>query len=153
MEPSFYGDVAIIKAYKADTKGNLIFNKTAKNMNKDFATAASIVIVEVIVKEETSLIKKKKTEEIVEAGEIDPNDVHLPGVFVTKVVKGPKYERRIYTTPKRKVSAESSAGNLFFYLFKKKLNFYIKVKTKLKCKEKKSQKELVKKSKTACISI
>jgi len=95
LEPSFFGDVALIKAYKADTKGNLVFNKTAKNMNKDFATAAKIVIVE--------------AEEIVEAGEIDPNDVHLPGVFVSKVVKGPQYERRIYTTPKRKASAAASS--------------------------------------------
>lgn len=58
MEPSFYGDVAIIKAYKADTKGNVIFNKTAKNMNKDFATAAHIVIVEVRFIKKIFSIKK-----------------------------------------------------------------------------------------------
>jgi len=81
LERSLYGDFALIKAWKADTKGNLVFNKTANNMNQDFVGAAKTCIVEV--------------EEIVEAGELDPNHIHVPGVFVDKVFKGTNYEKRI----------------------------------------------------------
>ena len=81
MEKSIFGDVALIKAYKADKSGNLVFKRTARNFNPNAATAAKICIAEV--------------EEIVETGEIDPDDVHLPGVYVHRIYKAPSYEKRI----------------------------------------------------------
>eukprot|EP00941_MAST-03F_sp_MAST-3F-sp1_P003157 g3157.t1 len=81
MEESIWGDFALVKAQKADTRGNLVFSGTARNFNADMAKAATVVIAEV--------------EEIVEAGEIDPDDVHVSGVYVDRVVLGEKYEKRI----------------------------------------------------------
>ncbi|PRP72985.1 hypothetical protein PROFUN_14648, partial [Planoprotostelium fungivorum] len=75
------GDFALIKAYKADTKGNLIFNKTARNFNPPMATAARVTIAEV--------------EEIVEEGQLHPDEIHLPGIYVHRLVKGDHYEKRI----------------------------------------------------------
>lgn len=86
LEDSIFGDYALIKAYKADTEGNLIFRKTARNFNHDMATAAKITIAEV--------------EEIVEKGQIDPDEIHCPGIFVKRIVKGEKFERRIERTRK-----------------------------------------------------
>jgi acetate CoA/acetoacetate CoA-transferase alpha subunit len=73
LELPFKADVAIIKAKKADKFGNLVFNGTARNFNPLMATAAALVIAEV--------------EEIVETGEIDPNDIHTPSIFVDFLVK------------------------------------------------------------------
>ena len=73
-------DFALVKAWKADRFGNLIFNKTARNFNSMIATAGKITIAEV--------------EEIVEPGELDPNEIHVPGIFVQRVVLG-KFEKRI----------------------------------------------------------
>lgn len=73
-------DFALVKAWKADTNGNLIFNKTAANFNPMIATAGKITIAEV--------------EEIVEAGELDPNYIHTPGIYVHRVIKG-SFEKRI----------------------------------------------------------
>ena len=81
LEEAITGDFALVKAYKADTEGNLIFRKTARNFNHDMATAARITIAEV--------------EEIVEKGQLDPDDIHCPGIFVHRIVKGEKYEKRI----------------------------------------------------------
>ena len=81
MEPAIYGDYALIQGWKADEKGNIVFRKTARNFNPDAATAAKICIAEV--------------EEIVPAGAIDPDQVHLPGIYVHRIVKGERYERRI----------------------------------------------------------
>lgn len=81
LEESIFGEVALIKAWKADTAGNLIYKDTARNFNQDMATAAKCVIVE--------------AEEIVEAGELHPNDIHTPGVYVDRVYKSPAYEKRI----------------------------------------------------------
>ncbi|EFA09594.1 succinyl-CoA:3-ketoacid coenzyme A transferase 1, mitochondrial [Tribolium castaneum] len=81
MEEAITGDFALIKAWKADPYGNLIFNKSARNFNPAMAKAAKITIAEV--------------EEIVEVGQIGPDEVHLPGIFVDRVVKGTKYEKRI----------------------------------------------------------
>ena len=80
LEESIWGDYAFIKAQKADTKGNLVFNKTARNFNQDMVSAAKITIVEV--------------EEIVEAGDIGPDEIHVPGIFVTHVFKGESFEKR-----------------------------------------------------------
>ncbi len=80
LEPSLTADFALVKAWKADTMGNLIFRKTAMNFNPMMATAGKITVVEV--------------EEIVEAGELDPNYIHTPGIYVQRVIKG-EFEKRI----------------------------------------------------------
>lgn len=79
MEEAITGDFALIKAWKADRHGNLIFRKSARNFNPAMARAAKITIAEV--------------EEIVD--EIDPDNVHVPSVFVHRVIKGDSYEKRI----------------------------------------------------------
>ncbi|MBR2174947.1 CoA transferase subunit A [Sphingopyxis sp.] len=81
METGLFADLAIVKAWKADTKGNLLFRKTARNFNPIAATAASITLVEV--------------ESIVPAGEIDPDQVHTPGIYVDRLFAGDKYEKPI----------------------------------------------------------
>ncbi len=81
MERGITGDFALVKAWKADRFGNLVFRKTARNFNPMVATAGKITIAEV--------------EEIVENGQIDPDEVHTPGIFVQKVMQGPSYEKRI----------------------------------------------------------
>jgi 3-oxoacid CoA-transferase subunit A len=80
LEHSIVGDFALVKAWKADTMGNLIFRKTARNFNPMAATAGKITVVEV--------------EEIVPAGELDPNEIHTPGIYVNRVIKG-SFEKRI----------------------------------------------------------
>ena len=74
-------DLAIVKARKADTAGNLVFRKTARNFNPNMATAGKVTIAEV--------------EEIVEAGALDPDNIHTPGVFVDRVIQGSHYDKRI----------------------------------------------------------
>ena len=88
MERSIVADVALVKAQRADTSGNLQFRLTARNFNPAAATAGKICIVEV--------------EEIVEVGQIAPDDVHLPGIYVHRIVHNPHPEKRIEkrtTTP------------------------------------------------------
>ena len=86
MEKALTGDFALVKAWKGDAFGNLVFRKTARNFNPIFATAGKITIAEV--------------EELVDIGEIDPDHVHTPGVFVQRIFQGQNYEKRIenYTT-------------------------------------------------------
>ena len=81
LENSIVGDFALVKGWKADTKGNVMFRKTARNFNPDVATAGKKCIVEV--------------EEIVAEGELDPDHIHLPAVYVDRIVKGEVYEKRI----------------------------------------------------------
>ena len=81
METALHGDFALVKGWKADTRGNVMFKGTARNFNPDVARAARVCIVEV--------------EEIVEAGELHPNDIHLPGIFVQRLVQNDHYEKRI----------------------------------------------------------
>ena len=81
MERSLVADVALVKAYKADKAGNLIFRHTARNFNPDVATAGKITVVEV--------------EELLEVGEIDPNSVHLPGIYVHRIIVNANPEKRI----------------------------------------------------------
>jgi 3-oxoacid CoA-transferase subunit A len=81
MERGLRGDFAFVKAWKGDRWGNLIYRKTARNFNPMMATAADYVIAEV--------------EELVELGQLDPNQVHTPGIFVDAIFQGPKYEKRI----------------------------------------------------------
>jgi len=80
MEEAITGDFALVKAWKADTTGNLVFRKTARNFNPDCARAARITIAEV--------------EEIVPAGQLDPDSIHLPGIYVDRLLKE-TFEKRI----------------------------------------------------------
>lgn len=88
LETALFADVALIKAYKADRKGNLVFRKTARNFNPVMATAAKITIVEV--------------EEIVENGELEADQIHTPAVYIDYLVKGEEYARRIEKRTNRK---------------------------------------------------
>ena len=81
MEQSLNADFALVKAWKADAHGNLIFRKTARNFNPMMATAAKVTIAEV--------------EEFVAAGELPPDQIHTPGIFVQRVVKATNYEKPI----------------------------------------------------------
>jgi 3-oxoacid CoA-transferase subunit A len=81
MERALTADFAIIKAHRGDRHGNLVFRKTARNFNAVMATAGKITIAEV--------------EELVEPGELDPDQIHTPGIFVQRVVVGPSFEKRI----------------------------------------------------------
>ena len=81
LEHALWADFAFVKAWKGDTMGNLIFKGTARNFNPMMATAATITIAEV--------------EELVEPGELDPNQIHTPGIFVKRIFKGENYEKRI----------------------------------------------------------
>lgn len=81
METALVADVALVKAWKADAAGNLLFRKTARNFNPACAMAGKVCIVEV--------------EEIVEIGQIDPDQIHLPGIYVDRIVHNPNPEKRI----------------------------------------------------------
>ena len=81
LEPAFNADFSIVKAWKGDTAGNLIFKGTARNFNPCMCGAAKITIAEV--------------EELVPAGELDPNQIHIPGIFVNRIFQGMNYEKRI----------------------------------------------------------
>lgn len=80
LEAALQADLALVKAYKADKAGNLIFRKTARNFNPMMATAATVTIAEV--------------DEIVDIGDLDPENIHVPGVYVNMIVQAP-VERRI----------------------------------------------------------
>lgn len=81
LEEAFDADFAIVKAWKGDTAGNLIYRLTARNFNPVMAMAGKITIAEV--------------EELVPAGELDPDHIHTPGIFVHRIFKGERYEKRI----------------------------------------------------------
>ena len=81
LEMSLTADIALVKAYKADKAGNLVFSKTARNFNPDCAVAGKFTIAEV--------------EQVVEIGEIDPDDIHLPGIYINRVV--------LNATPKKQI--------------------------------------------------
>jgi len=90
MEHAFKADFAFIKAWKGDTAGNLIFKGTARNFNPNMAGAATITVAEV--------------EELVPAGTLNPNEIHIPGIFVQRIFQGEKYEKRIEQRTVRKRS-------------------------------------------------
>lgn len=81
LEESLTADYSIVKAWKGDTKGNLVFKGTARNFNPVMAMAGRITIAEV--------------EHLVEPGELDPNEIHTPGIFVHRIFEGKNYEKRI----------------------------------------------------------
>ena len=81
LERGIFADLSIIKAWKADESGNLIFRKTARNFNQPMATSAKICVAEV--------------EEIVPVGSLDPDAIHVPGVYVKRIVLGAPYDKKI----------------------------------------------------------
>ena len=88
MERAFESDFAIVKAWKGDRQGNLIYRETARNFNPMMAMAGKITIAEV--------------EELVEVGELDPDQIHTPGIFVNRIFLGTDYEKRIEQVTVRK---------------------------------------------------
>jgi 3-oxoacid CoA-transferase subunit A len=88
LEMAFDADFAIVKAWKGDTMGNLVFKDTARNFNPLMAMAGKITIAEV--------------EELVPAGELDPNNIHTPGIYVHRIFEGENYEKRIEQRTTRK---------------------------------------------------
>ncbi|HVV94804.1 MAG TPA: CoA transferase subunit A [Hyphomicrobiales bacterium] len=94
MERGLRADLAIVKAWKADPEGNLIYRMTARNFNPVMATAADVTIAEV--------------EEIVEPGALDPNCIHTPGIYVDRIVKGAVYEKKIEQRTVRKRETASA---------------------------------------------
>jgi len=91
LETAIRGDFAIVKAWRGDRYGNLVYRNTAMNFNPMMAMAARVTIAEV--------------EEVVEVGSIDPDHVHTPGVFVQRVIQGERYEKRIERRTTRKAAA------------------------------------------------
>jgi 3-oxoacid CoA-transferase subunit A len=89
LELAFEADYAIVKAWKGDTDGNLVFNETARNFNPLMAMAGKITIAEV--------------EELVQPGALDPNNIHTPGIYVHRIFQGVNYEKRIEQLTVRKV--------------------------------------------------
>ena len=90
MEYAFDADFALVKAWKGDTSGNLIYKETARNFNPLMAMAGRVTIAEV--------------EELVEAGELDPNQIHTPGIYVHRIFQGSDYEKRIEQRTIRKLA-------------------------------------------------
>jgi len=92
LERGIFADLAIIKGWKADESGNLIFRKTARNFNQPMATAAKICVAEV--------------EEIVPTGSLDPDAIHLPGIYVKRMIVGSPYHKKIeFRTVRERESA------------------------------------------------
>ena len=81
LEAAFKADFAFVKAWKGDAAGNLVFKGTARNFNQNMCGAATITVAEV--------------EELVEIGILDPNNIHIPGIFVQRIFQGKDYEKRI----------------------------------------------------------
>jgi 3-oxoacid CoA-transferase subunit A len=88
LETGLTADVALVKAWKGDTEGNLIYRKTARNFNPMMATAGSITVAEV--------------EHLVEPGELDPDHIHTPGIFVQRIIQGAQYVKAIEQRTLRK---------------------------------------------------
>ncbi|TVZ56228.1 3-oxoacid CoA-transferase subunit A [Lutibacter sp. Hel_I_33_5] len=88
LEPAFKADFAFVKAWKGDAAGNLIFKGTSRNFNPNMCGAATITVAEV--------------EELVPVGTLDPNNIHIPGIFVQRIFQGEKYEKRIEQRTVRK---------------------------------------------------
>ena len=88
LETALTAEFALVKAWKGDTEGNLIYKATARNFNPMMAMAGTITVAEV--------------EELVPAGELDPNEIHTPGIFVQRIFKGETFEKRIEQRTTRK---------------------------------------------------
>jgi 3-oxoacid CoA-transferase len=81
LEPAIHADLAIVKAWKGDALGNLVFRKTARNFNPMIATCGKVTVAEV--------------EQLVPVGELEPDQIHVPGIYVDRIIQGEKYEKRI----------------------------------------------------------
>lgn len=81
LEPAFKADFAFVKAWKGDAAGNLVFKGTSRNFNPNMCGAATITVAEV--------------EELLPVGELEPNNIHIPGIFVQRIFQGKNYEKRI----------------------------------------------------------
>jgi 3-oxoacid CoA-transferase subunit A len=93
MERGLTADLSIVKAWKGDAEGNLVYRKTARNFNPMMATAGKVTVAEV--------------EELVQTGALDPNEIHTPGIFVDRILKGAVYEKRIEQMTVRQRQQES----------------------------------------------
>jgi 3-oxoacid CoA-transferase subunit A len=92
LERGIFADLSIVKAWKADETGNLVFRKTARNFNLPAATCGKVCVVEV--------------EEVVPAGALDPDCIHLPGVYVQRMIVGSPYDKKIeFTTVRERETA------------------------------------------------
>jgi 3-oxoacid CoA-transferase subunit A len=94
MERGLVADLSIVKAWKGDTEGNLVYRKTARNFNPMMATAGKVTLVEV--------------EELVQPGDLDPDQIHTPGVYVDRIFQGAVFEKRIERTTTRPRAAAGS---------------------------------------------
>ncbi len=81
LEEAIRADLSIVKAWKGDKSGNLVFRETARNFNPMIATCGKVTVAEV--------------EELLEVGELDPDQIHLPGIYVDRIIRGPRYEKRV----------------------------------------------------------
>src|ERR1700761_9251289 len=94
LETGLVADVSLVKAWKGDTEGNLIYRKTARNFNPNMATAGRITVAEV--------------EELVPVGTLDPDQIHTPGIFVTRIIQGAPYQKLIEKRTVRKVEKSNA---------------------------------------------
>jgi 3-oxoacid CoA-transferase subunit A len=94
LETGLVADVSLVKAWKGDTEGNLVYRKTARNFNPNMATAARITVAEV--------------EQLVPVGTLDPDQVHTPGIFVSRIIHGAHYEKRIEKRTVRKLESANA---------------------------------------------
>jgi 3-oxoacid CoA-transferase subunit A len=88
LETGLTADLSIVKAWKGDTEGNLVYRKTARNFNPMMASAGRVTVAEV--------------EELVEPGDLDPDQIHTPGIFVQRIIRGTNYQKRIEQRTVRK---------------------------------------------------
>ena len=95
LETGLVADVSLVKAWKGDTEGNLIYRKTARNFNPNMATAGRVTVAEVEI--------------LVEAGELDPDQIHTPGIFVKRLINGSPYKKLIEKRTVRKRAEGSHA--------------------------------------------
>jgi 3-oxoacid CoA-transferase subunit A len=94
LETGLVADVSLVKAWKGDKEGNLVYRKTARNFNPNMATAGRITVAEV--------------EELVEVGELDPDQIHTPGIYVKRIINGSPYRK---TIEKRTVRTRKEGSN------------------------------------------
>jgi 3-oxoacid CoA-transferase subunit A len=95
LERGLVADVSLVKAWKGDTEGNLIYRKTARNFNPNMATAGRLTVAEV--------------EELVEPGSLDPDGIHTPGIFVQRIIQGARYSKMIEKRTVRKREEKTHA--------------------------------------------
>jgi 3-oxoacid CoA-transferase subunit A len=95
LETGLTADVSLVKAWKGDTEGNLVYRKTARNFNPNMATAGRVTVAEV--------------EELVEVGSLDPDQIHTPGIFVKRIICGAPYQKLIEKRTVRKRTEKSDA--------------------------------------------